>query len=109
MGPPGVGKSHVARFAWDTEPYEKMQNKWWDGYDGQEIVILEDADNGGDKLHHHLKTWTDRYATKGETKGGMIPLHYRKFVVTSNYSIERIWGPREGMTQEQKEDATIQA
>ena len=35
-GPSGVGKSHVAKFAWgeDNEPYEKSQNKWWDGYNG---------------------------------------------------------------------------
>lgn len=87
MGKPGVGKSYVARNAWHEKPYEKAQNKWWDGYNGQEIVIIEDMDTHGDKLSHLLKLWSDRYAISGEVKGGTIPLHYRKLVITSNYSI----------------------
>lgn len=87
MGKPGVGKSYVARNGWASKPYEKAQNKWWDGYNGQEVVIIEDMDTHGDKLSHHLKLWADRYAISGEVKGGTIPLHYRKLVVTSNYSI----------------------
>lgn len=75
-GPPGVGKSHVARFAWDTEPFEKPQNKWWDGYIGQDIVLLEDMDTHGNGLSHLLKIWADKYSFKGETKGGNIPLSY---------------------------------
>lgn len=62
-------------------------------------------DTKGDKLSHLLKLWADKYAVTGETKGGHIPLHYKNFVVTSNYSIDRIFGPRDSMTSEEKEDA----
>lgn len=38
-GPPGVGKSHIAR-AENPDLYVKMINKWWDNYDGQKTVLL---------------------------------------------------------------------
>jgi len=66
-------------------------NKWWDGYVGQENVLLEDFDKGGACLGHYLKIWADRYACTGETKGGTIPLQFKKFVITSNYTPEQLW------------------
>lgn len=87
-GPPGTGKSHCARSFSDSF-YIKEQNKWWDGYDGELNVILDDLDTG--VLGHHLKIWADRYACKGETKGGTIYLRHQRFIVTSNYPPEHFW------------------
>jgi hypothetical protein len=39
-----------------------------------------------------LKIWADHYACTGETKGGTVPLHHTLFIVTSNYSIEELYG-----------------
>lgn len=89
-GAPGVGKSRYARKEW-PEAYAKQQNKWFDGYDGEEAIILDDLDKGGVCLSHHLKIWCDRYSCKGETKGGMVNLRHKAFVVTSNYSIDDLW------------------
>lgn len=89
-GPPGTGKSRFAREN-NEDAYIKSQNKWWDGYDGQSSVILDDLDMGGICLGHHLKIWTDRYACSGEVKGGTVPLQHTKFIVTSNYSIDQLW------------------
>lgn len=98
VGPPGTGKS---RFARDSNPdaYLKPQSKWFDGYQGEHAIILDDFDRGGVGLGHHLKIWTDRYACTGETKGGTINLVHRKFVVTSNYTIEELWSDDEQMVQ----------
>ena len=84
-GPPGTGKSHTARTRYPNA-YIKAQNKWWDGYDGHEQVILDDLDTH--HLNHYLKIWADKWPCTGESKGGTLPLRHRKFVVTSNYEPE---------------------
>lgn len=87
-GPPGTGKSYAARH-FDPDLYIKSQNKWWDGYNGQLTVLLDDLDIG--VLGHYLKIWADKWSCTGETKGGTIHLRHRLFVVTSNYSPEHFW------------------
>ena len=81
-GPPGTGKSHWCRQNYGSL-YLKAQNKWWDGYDGEDCVLLDDLDT--DVLGHYLKIWADRYACTGETKGGTVHLRHKVFAVTSNY------------------------
>lgn len=88
-GPPGVGKSHKARTEYGNF-FLKPQTKWFCGYQGEETVLLDDHDKG--ILGHNLKIWTDKYACTAETKGGIVPLTHKKFVVTSNYSIEQLYG-----------------
>lgn len=89
-GPPGVGKSHTARQV-ANRLYLKSQNKWWDGFEGQDTVLLDDFDKNGVCLSHYLKIWTDKWGATGETKGGTISLNYDTFIVTSNYTIEQLW------------------
>lgn len=91
-GPPRVGKSYLARTAFG-EFYIKAQNKWWDGYQGQKTVIIEDVDEQGDGLGHLLKLWADSYSLSGEIKGGTIPLNFERLIITSNYTIADIFGP----------------
>lgn len=95
-GPPGVGKSHMAREIFTTGgTYIKPQNKWWDGYAGESNVIIDDLDTN--MLNHHLKIWADRYACLGEVKGGTVPLQHRKLIITSNYPISHFCGDDEDL------------
>jgi len=81
----GIGKSHAAR-ALDPNAFIKSQSKWWDGYDGQETVILDDYDFKCVAFGHKIKIWSDKYAVAGEIKGGMCTLQHRVFIVTSNFT-----------------------
>lgn len=88
-GPPGTGKSLAARYCDDKHIYEKNINKWWDGYEDQKVVIIEDIDPEKAKnLAHHIKLWADRYPFTGEVKGGSIRINPTyNLIVTSNYSL----------------------
>jgi Geminivirus Rep catalytic domain./RNA helicase. len=87
-GPPGSGKTHSVH-ATESDLYCKAQNKWWDGYTGQKAVLMDDFDQQGECLAHHMKIWTDKWPCQGETKGGHVPLTYDRLIVTSNFTIDQ--------------------
>lgn len=91
-GPPGVGKTHAAR-AYDDVIYIKSQNKWWDNYQGEKTVVLDDFDCK--ELGHYIKIWSDKWACTGEIKGGTVNLRHTTFIITSNYPPEHFWSDDE--------------
>lgn len=99
-GPPGSGKSFAARTNYGSSVYEKPQNKWWDAYSGEDVVVLDDLDKQGECLSHYIKIWADKYRFNAEIKGGTIKPTYKTFIITSNYYPEDIWGSTEFKDQE---------
>lgn len=88
-GPSGCGKSRYVRDNY-TEFYSKPMSKWWDGYNGEDVVVLDDFDpTHGAYLGYFLKIWADHYAFNAEVKGGMMKARPKVIIVTSQYSIER--------------------
>ena len=94
-GRAGVGKSRKAREEGERH-YNKQANKWWDGYNGEDTVIIEDLDPDNCRLLvHHLKIWLDRYIFTAQVKQSSIILSPKDFrlIITSNYSPEQCFNP----------------
>ena len=89
-GPAGAGKSYACRVAYPGL-YCKPQNKWWDGYNGENVVLMDDFDKTGACLAHYMKIWADGYSFNAEIKGGMVRPRYDTLLVTSNYLPEDIF------------------
>ena len=86
-GQTGTGKTRKCWFeAGDPDSvYIKDPNtKWWDGYQGQQKVIIDEF--CGFIGITHLLRWFDRYACTVEVKGYTTPLLATEFWVTSNIS-----------------------
>lgn len=91
VGDTGIGKSRYVRETYGDKVYAKQMNKWWDGYAGEEVVLIDDFDLAGQCLGHYLKIWADCYSFLAEVKGGTIRPVINTFIVTSQYTIDEIW------------------
>jgi len=90
VGPPGSGKSRSARASYPGL-YNKLINKWWDGYEGEEVVLLDDFSKSNVMTGDALKNWADHYPFRAEVKGSSIMIRPKVIIVTSNYEIPELW------------------
>lgn len=82
-GPTGVGKSRRAWEQASLDAYPKdPRSKFWDGYRGQEHVVIDEF--RGDIDIGHILRWFDRYPVIVEVKGSSVVLKARKIWITSN-------------------------
>lgn len=89
-GKSGCGKSRWVREKYGNVFYNKPMSKWWDGYNGEDVVVLDDYDpKHSQYLSYFLKIWTDHYKFNGEVKGGMLPIRPKIVIVTSQYTIDQ--------------------
>lgn len=90
FGESGCGKT---RAVFDAYPdlYSKPRTRWWDGYQDEPVVLLDDVDIYDVKLGGCLKHWADYPAFIAERKGGASRIRPAKLIVTSQYRIEDIW------------------
>lgn len=87
-GETGTGKSRLAWEKYGNICYQKMLNKWWDGYDMQPIVVIEEWSPKNEVTASALKIWADRYPFTAQIKGGVLQkIRPTKIIVISNYRL----------------------
>lgn len=90
-GKTGVGKSRKAWEEAGIDAYPKdPRSKFWDGYSGQEHVIIDEF-RGAIDVSHMLR-WLDRYPVIVEVKGSSRVLKAKKIWITSNLEPKK-WYP----------------
>jgi len=93
-GATGTGKSKTARELYPGA-YIKNTNKWWDMYDGQDAVIIEEWSPENERfLAHHLKQWCDHYPFNAEIKGANKFIRPKTIIVTSNWTLSQCFQDR---------------
>lgn len=88
-GPPGTGKSR--RFQELESVFSKPPNKWWDGYDGEHTVLIEDVEPMHFRLGWYFKIWADRYPFNAEFKGFSHKIRPQRIAITSNFKPEDVF------------------
>lgn len=83
-GETGVGKSSLVRKFTGEDYYTKDNSHWWDGYAGEEHVIIDEF-NHGNFTREYLLQLFDRYPFRIQYKGGYCEFNSKVIWLTSNY------------------------
>ncbi|KAI4794323.1 hypothetical protein KUCAC02_032140 [Chaenocephalus aceratus] len=88
-GPPGCGKSCACAEAFPAgeNVYYKTRGEWWDGYSGQETVIMDDF--YGWMKYDEMLCITDRYPHRVPIKGGFVQFLAKNICITSNSPVSQ--------------------
>jgi len=81
-GKTGVGKSFAVRKEF-PEHYVKDGTQWWDGYNQQECILIDDFDG-----HCHFRDFlrlTDEGRYQGQYKGGYVKINSPYIYITCSY------------------------
>jgi len=94
FGESGAGKTRAV-LAKYPDAYIKPRNNWWDGYQEEETIIVDDVDKFDVALGGKLKHWGDFAPFIAEIKGGSRKIRPKLVIVTSQYTIGDIWKDNE--------------
>ncbi|CAK0905796.1 unnamed protein product [Prorocentrum cordatum] len=93
-GKTGVGKT---RYVWDMhgvdEIYQPTSYKWWQGYDGHKIVLIDELRANWCTFGQLLRL-LDRYPFTVETKGGSRQIQATVWYITSSKHPAELFDPR---------------
>ena len=79
-GPPGCGKTKLAKEMCPTAYWKQPQTKWWDGYNGTDDIVIDDFK--GWLTYTQLLRILDRYPLMVEVKGSNLNFNPRRLVIT---------------------------
>lgn len=86
LGDSGTGKTRTV-YKLSPEGYWKSPGPWYDGYDGEQDLILDEIDKQGISLGELLRI-VDRYPARLAVKGGHVGCTPKRVYGTSNLGIE---------------------
>lgn len=81
-GPTGSGKSRHCR-AVSPSAYWKDLTKWWDGYDNERDVVIDDYRPSKELPLRYMLLLLDRYPMRVESKGGYLKFNSERIFITS--------------------------
>jgi len=84
-GDPKSGKSEGARLENPDHYLKLVRSKWFDHYNHEAVVLIEDLDPESAKQAQYIKTLADIYPVRVEVKGGTLMIRPKRIIVTSNY------------------------
>lgn len=87
-GKSGTGKTRRAVETCKTF-YIKDGTQWWDGYEQQEAIIIDDFD--GKWPFRDLLRLLDRYPYQGQFKGGYVKINSPYIFITCEYHPSYFW------------------
>jgi len=99
LGAPGTGKTRLARemslhqsVYWLPMRSHARDSVWFDGYDGQDVIILDNFSGDAQLPWDMMLRINDRYPWSAPIKGGHVQANWRKVIITS--SVEpQMWYP----------------
>lgn len=89
-GPTGTGKTRTAA---EGSFYMKDGTPWWDGYEQQERIVIDDFD--GRWPFRDLLRLLDRYPYQGQIKGGYVAINSPQIYITCEYHPNHYWEANE--------------
>lgn len=95
-GPTGTGKTRKAIEIFGENPYyiSGKNLKWWEGYDGEENVVLDDFRADFCTFHELLRI-LDRYEFRIEVKGSSRQLLAKHIIITSCHHPREVYKKNE--------------
>lgn len=96
-GATGTGKSYTVETKY-ADVFKPTSYKWWEGYDGDKVVLLDDIRGDFCKFHEMLKM-TGEGGFRVETKGGSRQAVYDTIYITSHVHPLDMWESVEDKSQ----------
>lgn len=96
-GATGTGKTFGVYSA-HPDVFVPLNFKWWDGYDGHKVVLLDDIRGDYCKFHEILMLTGER-PFRVETKGGSRQAVYDTIYITSPFHPNDLWNTIEDKSQ----------
>lgn len=90
-GTSNVGKTTLISKLYPGAYLKRAQNKWFDGYNDEDVVVVDDLDKTHTYMAYELKKLADAFCYMVEVKNDSRYIRPKKCVVTSQYTIEQIW------------------